>query len=127
MQETLARLTELIGQLLDPPNLAQLALVTACAVSGYTAARLIRGRGAQAGGPGVAGWLREGAWIGAPYACALIALVAVSALLHGLGRPAQIVDVAARLGALLLVIRLVVYSLRVSLGTRAQLRGWRAS
>ena len=124
MQETLARLTELIGQLLDPPNLAQLALVTACAVSGYTAARLIRGRGAQAGGPGVAGWLREGAWIGAPYACALIALVAVSALLHGLGRPAQIVDVAARLGALLLVIRLVVYSLRVSLGTRAQLRGW---
>ena len=124
MQESLARLAELTGQLLEPQSLAQLVLVVACAVTGLGAARMMRGRGAQAGGPGVAGWLREGAWIGAPYACGLIALIAVSALLHGLGRPAQIVDVAARLGALLLLIRLVVYSLRVSFGTRARLRGW---
>ena len=124
MQESLARLAELTGQLLEPQSLAQLALVAGCAVTGFAAARLMHGRGARAGGPGVAGWLREGAWIGAPYACGLIALIAVSALLHGLGRPAQIVDVAARLGALLLLIRLVVYSLRVSFGTRARLRGW---
>ena len=124
MQQTLARLAELTEQLLDQQNLAQFALVVACAVTGLVAARLVRGRGSQAGGPGVAGRLREGAWIGAPYACALVALVAVSALLHALGRPSQVVDVAARLGALLLLIRLVVYSLRVSLGTRAQLRGW---
>ena len=103
MQESLARLAELTGQLLEPQSLAQLVLVVACAVTGLGAARMMRGRGAQAGGPGVAGWLREGAWIGAPYACGLIALIAVSALLHGLGRPAQIVDVAARLGALLLL------------------------
>jgi small-conductance mechanosensitive channel len=124
MQDALNRLAGLAERLLEAQNLAQLALVAACAVTGLGAARLLRGRAVQTGGTGVAAWLREGAWIGAPYACGLIALLAVAALLHSLGRPAQILDVAARLGALLLLIRLVVYSLRVSLGTRARLRGW---
>jgi small-conductance mechanosensitive channel len=62
--------------------------------------------------------------VAAPYAVVLLVLAAAAGLMHALGKPAQLVDVAVRLGALLLAIRIVVYLLRVSMGARARLKGW---
>jgi len=44
--------------------------------------------------------------------------------MHAAGAAARFVDVAVQLTALLLVIRLAVYVLRVSLGARARIKGW---
>ncbi|MFO1406282.1 MAG: mechanosensitive ion channel [Steroidobacteraceae bacterium] len=128
MPDTLATAAGLAARLLEPENLPQLALVAACVVTGLVAARLLRGRRPPADPSAPAAtWLREGAWIGAPYACALLALLATDGALNLFGLPAALVGVAARLGALLLVIRLVVYSFRHSIGARARLQGWGTS
>jgi small-conductance mechanosensitive channel len=68
--------------------------------------------------------LREMLYIGAPQALTLVVLAAVDGLLHAAGLQAGIVDVAVQLVALLLLIRIVVYVLRVSLGSRARIKGW---
>lgn len=54
-------------------------------------------------------------------------LAAVDGLLHASGLQAGMVDVAVQLIGLLLLIRVVIYVLRVSLGTRARLKGWGAA
>ena len=45
-------------------------------------------------------------------------------LLHALRVQAHLVDLAVQLTGLLLLVRLVIYLLRVSLGTRARVKGW---
>ena len=63
-------------------------------------------------------------YIGAPQAVTLVVLAAVDGCMHAFGAPTSIVDVAVQLIGLMLLIRLAVYMVRVSLGTRARLKGW---
>ncbi len=92
---------------------------------GWWIARLVRPRFASSTAPDdVQGRLREVSWVAAPFAITVLILAMADGLLHASGVPARFVDVAVQLTALLLLIRVVVYVVRVSLGTRARIKGW---
>jgi len=126
MAQPLETAAGIAANLLAPTNLSQVAVIAASVVLGLWAARLLRASIKTAAGTpdGVRDRLREVAWVGAPYAAALLILAAADGMMHALGVPAQLVTVAVQLGALLLLIRVVVYLLRVSMGARARLKGW---
>jgi len=125
MAQSLDTAADIVARLLAPPNLPQIAVIAAALALGLWVARLLRRGIAPPDAPDdLRGRLREVAWLGAPYATVLLVLAAADGLMHALGTPAQLVNVAVQLGALLLLIRVVVYLLRVSLGARARLKGW---
>jgi small-conductance mechanosensitive channel len=125
MAEPLETAAGIVARLFAPPNLPQLLVMAVALALGLWAGRLLQRRIAPADAPiDLRGRLRESEWVAAPYAVVLLALAAAAGLMHALGKPAQLVDVAVRLGALLLIIRIVVYLLRVSMGARARLKGW---
>jgi small-conductance mechanosensitive channel len=118
----------LAANFLAPATLSQIALVAASIALGLWAARFLRTLIAPADAPqNLRDRAREIAWVGAPYAAVLLILSAADGLMHALGVPSQLVTVAVQLGALLLLIRVAVYLLRVSMGARAQLKGWGTS
>ncbi len=125
MAEPLETAAGIVARLFDPQNLPQIAVVLAALVLGLWAGRLLQRRIVTPDAPDdLRSRLRESEWVAAPYAVVLLVLAAAAGLMHALGKPAQLVDVAVRLGALLLAIRIVVYLLRVSMGARARLKGW---
>ncbi|MDH4105509.1 MAG: mechanosensitive ion channel, partial [Gammaproteobacteria bacterium] len=94
---------------------------------GLWAARFARARITVAADPeNLPDRLRELLFIGAQPALTLVLLAMVTGLLHAFRAAAGMADVAVQLAALLLVIRVVVYVMRVSLGSRAGLKGWGA-
>ena len=124
MAQSLDTAADIVARLLAPPNLPQIAVIAAALALGLWVARLLRRGIAPPDAPDdLRGRLREVAWLGAPYAAVLLVLAAADGLMHALGTPAQVVNVTVQLGALLLLIRVVVYLLRVSMGARARLKG----
>jgi small-conductance mechanosensitive channel len=63
-------------------------------------------------------------FIGAPIGLTLALLAAVDGFMHAFGSKAGMIDVSVQLVGLLLLIRLLVYVVRVSLGARTRLKGW---
>lgn len=125
MAEPLETAAGIVARLFAPPNLPQLLVMAAALALGLWAGRLLQRRIVPPGAPvDLHSRLRESEWVAAPYVVVLLILAAAAGLMHALGKPAQLVDVAVRLGALLLIIRIVVYLLRVSMGARARLKGW---
>jgi small-conductance mechanosensitive channel len=125
MQKSLQTAGEIIERLLQPESLLQLGVIGAALLLGWWIARLVRPRFASTTAPDdLPGRLREAAWVAAPFAITLLILATLDGLLHASGVPARFVDVAVQLTALLLLIRLVVYVIRVSLGAKARIKGW---
>ena len=125
MQKPLQSATELLDHLLRPASLMQLACIGGAVLLGWWLAGLLRPRFVDSAPPrDLHGRAREAAWVGAPFAVALLLLAATAGLLHAAGAATDLVDPAVQLAALLLLIRLVVYVLRVSLGARARIKGW---
>jgi len=125
MAEPLETAAGIVSRLFGPPNLMQLVVMAAALALGLWAGRLLQRRIVPADTQDdLRSRLRESEWVAAPYAVVLLVLAAAAGLMHALGKPAQLVDVAVRLGALLLAVRIVVYLLRVSMGARARLKGW---
>ncbi len=125
MEKPIETAADIAARLIAPANLSQIAVITVAVLLGLWIARLLRKLIPPAGAPDdLHGRMREVAWVGAPYAAVLVILAAADGLMHALGTPAQIVNVAVQLGGLLLLIRVVVYLARVSMGTRARLKGW---
>jgi len=125
MQKSLQAAGELLDRLLSPANLLQLACVAAAIAAGWWIASLLRPRLATSTpAEDLRGRVREAAWVTAPFALALILLAAASGLLRAVGAQTAIADVAVQLAGLLLLIRALVYLLRVSLGARARVKGW---
>jgi len=125
MQQTLQEVSSVVVRLLEPMSLLQLAIIAGSALLGWWVTRLVRPQLTSADVPDdVASRAREAAWVAAPYAIVLLVLAAADGLLHALGTPAGIVNVAVQLLGLLLLIRVGVYVLRVSLGARARIKGW---
>jgi small-conductance mechanosensitive channel len=119
--------SEALNSLLRPDHLVQVVVIIAALVLGWWAARHARSRITVAPDPdNLPDRLREMLWIGAPQAVTLVVLAALDGLMHAFGAPTNIIDVAVQLVGLMLLIRLAVYIVRVSLGTRARLKGWGA-
>jgi small-conductance mechanosensitive channel len=127
MQKSLQGASEVVDRLMLPESLLQFAVIGGALLLGWWVARLVRPRFQSAVAPeDLQGRLREISWVAAPYAISLLILAMADGLLHAAGVPAHFVDVAVQLTALLLLIRVVVYVVRVSLGARARLKGWGA-
>jgi Small-conductance mechanosensitive channel len=125
MQKQLQAVSDSLASLLEPEHALQLALIVAAVVLGMLAARHARSRITVSPDPdNLPDRARELLYIGAPQALVLAILAAVDGLLHAFDFKASMVDVAVQLTGLLLLIRVVVYVVRVSLGTRARLKGW---
>ena len=125
MQTSLQTAREIVDRLLLPESLLQFAVIGGAILLGWWIARLVRPRFASTIAPDdLQGRLRETAWVAAPFAIILLILATLDGLLHAAGVPARIVDVTVQLTALLLLIRAVVYVIRVSLGARARIKGW---
>ena len=125
MPQALQADAALLERLLAPPTLTQLGLLAGAVLLAWWLARLVRPRLADAAArDGLHGRAREAAWVAAPYALLALLLAAATLLLLAAGAPMRIVGVATQLASLLLLIRLVVYLLRVSLGARARIKGW---
>jgi small-conductance mechanosensitive channel len=125
MPQSLQTATDVIDQFLLPVSLLQLGTIAGAALLGWWIATLVRPRLACPESPeDFAGRAREAAWIAAPYVAFLFLLATADGLLHAIGAPARFVDVAVQLTALLLVIRVAIYVLRVSVGARVRIKGW---
>jgi len=125
MQKPLQAASDALDQLLLPASLLQLAVVGGSILLGWWIARLVRPRFASDVAPDdLPSRGREIAWVASPYVITLLILATADGLLHAAGVPARIVDVSVQLTALLLLIRSVVYVVRVSLGARARMKGW---
>ena len=125
MQKSLQSASEIIDRLLLPESLLQIAVIGGSILLGWWVARFIRPRFSSDAIPAnVQERLREATWVAAPFAASLLILAMADGLLHAAGAPAQFVNVAVQLTALLLLIRLGVYVVRVSLGARARIKGW---
>jgi small-conductance mechanosensitive channel len=127
MRSQLQALRDALATLQQPDNILQLAAIGVAVLLGLWAARFARERITVAADPeNLPDRLRELLYIGAQPALTLVTMAMVAGLLHAFGVEAGIADIAVQLIALLLIIRVVVYVLRVSLGSRARLKGWGA-
>ena len=127
MRSQLHALRDALVTLQQPDNILQLAAIGVAVLLGLWAARFARDRITVAADPeNLPDRLRELLYIGAQPALTLVTMAMVAGLLHAFGVGAGIADIAVQLIALLLIIRVAVYVLRVSLGSRARLKGWGA-
>ena len=128
MKPQLQAISEALAKLQQPESLLQLAVITAAVLLGWWAAKFARARITVSPDPeNLPDRLRELLYVGAPPALTLVVLATMDGLLHAAGLAARMVDVAVQLTGLLLFIRVIIYVLRVSLGTRARLKGWGAA
>jgi len=128
MKPQLQAVSATLATLQQPPNLLQLGLIVAAVLLGWWAAKFARSRITVSSDPeNLPDRLRELLYIGAPPALTLVVLATTDGLLHAAGLAAGMVDTAVQLIGLLLLIRVIIYVLRVSLGTRARLKGWGAA
>ena len=125
MQKPLQSASALLDRLLEPASLMQLACIGGAVLLAWWITRLLRPRLADTTPPAdLHGRAREMAWVGVPFALALLLLATAAGFLHAAGAATDFVGPAVQLAALLLLIRLIVYVVRVSLGTRARIKGW---
>ncbi|HQR24573.1 MAG TPA: mechanosensitive ion channel [Steroidobacteraceae bacterium] len=116
------------SQLLVSSNLLQVVAIAVAVLFGNWVGRLLRTRLTLPESPRVLhDRVREAAWLCVTYAAVAVLLGVAALALRLIGAPAHVVDVAVRLAALLLLIRVVVYLLRVSMGARARIKGWGAA
>src|SRR5262245_56200700 len=117
MQNKLQAAGEVLGQVLDPSNLAQVTIVAGMIALGWSLSRLLQQRFASDSVP--RNWherAAEATWVISPYAVTLLLLATADRLMHALRIGTHLIDLAVQLTGLLLLVRLAVYLLRVSLG-----------
>jgi small-conductance mechanosensitive channel len=125
MQSELQALGDVVASLQRPQNLLQVVLVVAAIIAGLWVARYVRSRITVSPDPdNLPDRARELVYIGVPQAAVLAILASVDGFLHAFHAATSIVDIAVQLTGLLLLIRVLVYIVRVSLGARTRLKGW---
>ncbi|MEY2921385.1 MAG: hypothetical protein RL261_2690 [Pseudomonadota bacterium] len=128
MRTQLQVIGDALATLQQPDNLLQLVVIAGAVALGWWAAIHARSRITVSPDPeNLSDRLRELLFIGAPPTLTLVILAAADGLMHAFGQQADMVDAAVQLTGLLLLIRVAIYVLRVSLGTRARLKGWGAA
>lgn len=130
MQELIAKIVDGLKSLLTAASLLQLvllALVIAASVwAGKRAGKTRRAQTIKAA-PGFRNRVIEGLMIVAPHCVALLTTAILYGALMLARQSVDLVTMALKLIALLLVIRVAVYLLRVSVGQHAPIKGWGAT
>jgi len=127
MRTQLQVIGDALATLQQPDNFLQLVVVAGALLLGWWTAVYARSHITVSPEPeNLPDRMRELLFIGAPPALTLMILAAADGMLHATGLQADMVDVAVQMIGLLLLIRVAIYVLRVSLGTRARLKGWGA-
>jgi len=125
MRTQLQLVSDLLSTLQQPGNPLQIALIAVAVLLGWWVAKFARSRITVSPDPeSLPDRLRELLYVGAPQALTLAILAALDGLMHALTLKAGMVDVAVQLVGLLLLVRVLVYIVRVSLGARTRLKGW---
>src|SRR5512137_956978 len=128
MRTELQAIGDALATLQQPENFLQLVVIAGAVLLGWWAAIHARSRITVSPEPeNLSDRLRELLFIGARPTLTLVILAAADGLMHAFGQQAGMVDAAVQLAGLLLLIRVAIYVLRVSLGTRARLKGWGAA
>jgi len=126
MQSLLENLGRQLDLLLAPGGMLQVGTVLAIVLVSWWVGRLTRDA-ADAGATDTSGapaFIKEAVLILSPHLAALLLTAAAGGLFHAWKAPTAILDTAVTLTALLLLIRLVIYVIRVALGERAPIKGW---
>ncbi len=125
MQELLHNISESLKALLTPNSLLQLGAVAIAVLLAWWFGRQVvgtdRARAALAQS-GFRARVTEMFLIASPHLAALVLIAAFGGVLHALKVRSHIVDLVITLAGLLLLIRVVVYLVRLSLGNRT--KGW---
>ena len=125
MQELLRNASRQLESLLTPQSLLQLAALLIAVLLALWFGRQVRSteRGKAAlVQRGVQARVMEALLIVSPHLAALVLIAAFGGVLHAVQAESHIVDLGITLAGLILLIRLVVYMVRVTLGNRT--KGW---
>ncbi|HEX7013819.1 MAG TPA: mechanosensitive ion channel domain-containing protein [Steroidobacteraceae bacterium] len=125
MQELLRNAGRQLEALATPATLLQLLGLVVAILLAMWFARQVRGTERAKAAlvqKGFQARLTEAILIVSPHIAALVLIAAFGGVLHAIEAESHIVDLAITLAGLLLLIRLVVYMVRVSLGNRT--KGW---
>ena len=126
MQSLVENMGRQLDLLLAPGGMLQVGTVLAIILVSWWVGRIAREAAARDSRDpaGTQGFLREALLILSPHLSALLLTAAAGGLFHAWKAPTAIIDAAITLTALLLLIRLVIYVVRVALGERAPIKGW---
>src|SRR5688572_19954460 len=125
MQELLLKISRQLDALLTPSALLQLSALAIAALLawwfGMTLRNTPRARAAMLQlGPQAR--VTEALFIASPHMAAVVLIAAFGGILHALQAESRLIDLGITLAALLLIIRVIVYLVRLALGNRT--KGW---
>jgi small-conductance mechanosensitive channel len=127
MQTLLDQIIQQLELLARPIMLLQLLILTAIIVVAIRLGRALRNSGAAraiAIAPGAYNRLLEAIVISSPHSIGLLLIAASAGAMHVLNHPPVLLDTSISLVALLLLVRVIVYIFRISVGNRAPIKGW---
>ncbi|MBK7251031.1 MAG: mechanosensitive ion channel [Gammaproteobacteria bacterium] len=117
-----------LAALASPEIIAEVVAIAIVGLIGLAAAQLgrtwVRRHASLVGHRGVPARLIEGAMLLAPFLVAILLLLLTRAALGLLGMHRAVIDVALHLTAVLVLVRLAVYVLRLLLGPESWIREW---
>ena len=125
MQELLHNLSRELGALLTTDSLLQLGAIAIAILLSYWFGLQIRNSDKARAAVMQSGFrarFAEAITIASPHLAALVIIAALGGVLHALKVPSNLVDLAITLAGLMLIIRVLVYLARLSLGNRT--KGW---
>jgi small-conductance mechanosensitive channel len=126
MQSLLENMGRQLDVLLAPGGMLQVGAVLAIILVSWWVGRVAREVAARdtRQHSGTQGFLKEALTILSPHLAALLLTAATGGLFHAWKAPTAIIDAAITLTALLLLIRLVIFVIRVAIGERYAMKGW---
>jgi small-conductance mechanosensitive channel len=125
MQELLRNVSRHLQALLTPSSLLQLGAIAFAIAFAWWFGRQVRGtQRAQAtvSGTGLQARVAEAVLIASPHLAALVLVATLGGVLHAIEADSRLVDLAITLAGLMLIIRVLVYLARLSVGNRT--KGW---
>lgn len=125
MQELLRNANRQLASLLTPSTLLQLtAIVVIILLAWWFGRQAMTTERAKAAvlQSGLRARVTEALLIASPHLTALVLIAALGGALHAIGAPSHLIDLAITLAGLMLIIRVLVYVVRLSLGNRT--KGW---
>jgi small-conductance mechanosensitive channel len=125
MPELLLKILRQLDALLTPAALLQLAAIAIAALLawwfGMTLRSTPRARAAMLQ-TGAQARVTEALFIASPHMAAVVLIAAFGGILHALQAESRLIDLGITLAALLLIIRVIVYLVRLAVGNRT--KGW---